>query len=59
MLLGASLVLIIAGLKSATSIIVPILIAVFIAVISLPLQNWLIAHKVPRGLGTGICRQSG
>ena len=48
MLLGASLVLIIAGLKSATSIIVPILIAVFIAVISLPLQNWLIAHKVPR-----------
>lgn len=50
LLLGASLVLIIAGLKSATSIIVPILISVFIAVLSLPLQNWLIAHKVPKSL---------
>ena len=47
LLLLASMVLIIAGLQAATRIIVPVLISIFIAVISLPLQNWLIARKVP------------
>lgn len=47
---AASLVIVIAGLRAAASIIVPFLISVFIAIISLPLQNWLIVHKVPRSL---------
>jgi predicted PurR-regulated permease PerM len=47
---AACLVIIIAGLRAATGIIVPFLISVFVAVISLPLQNWLIARKLPVSL---------
>ena len=50
LLLTASLVVVIAGLRAAAGIIVPFLISVFIAIISLPLQNWLIARKIPRSL---------
>jgi AI-2 transport protein TqsA len=50
LLILASLVILIDGLRAAAGIIVPILISVFIAIISLPLQNWLIARKVPAGL---------
>jgi len=50
LVIAASLVIVIAGLRTATDIIVPFLIAVFVAIISLPLQNWLIARKVPSGL---------
>ncbi len=49
-IIAASLVIVIAGLQAATGIIVPFLISVFIAVISLPLQKWLIARKVPVSL---------
>ncbi|MBN2321157.1 MAG: AI-2E family transporter [Acidobacteria bacterium] len=48
--IAACLVIVIAGLRAATSIIVPFLISVFVAVVSLPLQNWLIARKVPVSL---------
>jgi len=50
MLLVASTIIIIAGLRAATSIMVPILISIFIAVTILPLQNWLLLHKVPSPL---------
>jgi AI-2 transport protein TqsA len=50
LLLTASIIVIVAGLHAATSIIVPILISIFIAIIILPLQNWLIKHKIPSGL---------
>ncbi len=50
LVLTASLVVVIAGLRAAAGIIVPFLISVFIAIISLPLQNWLIARKVPRSV---------
>lgn len=46
-LIAACLVIIIAGLQAASGIIVPFLISVFVAVISLPLQTWLVARKVP------------
>jgi len=46
----ASIIIIIAGLRAAAGIIVPFLISVFVAIISLPLQNWLIYRKVPSGL---------
>ncbi len=48
--IAASLVIVIAGLQAATSIIVPFLISIFVAVVSLPLQKWLIARKVPVSL---------
>jgi AI-2 transport protein TqsA len=50
LVVAASLVIVIAGLRLAAGIIVPFLIAVFVAVISLPLQNWLRARKAPGAL---------
>ncbi len=50
LLLAASIIVIVAGLHAATSIIVPILISIFIAIIILPMQNWLIDHRVPSSL---------
>lgn len=49
-IIAACLVVVIAGLRAAASIIVPFLISVLVAVISLPLQNWLINRKVPASL---------
>jgi predicted PurR-regulated permease PerM len=50
LIIAASLVIVIAGMKAAASVILPFLIAVFVAMISLPLQNWLMARRVPAGL---------
>lgn len=47
---GAALVIIIAGMQAAASLLVPFLLAIFIAIICLPPLNWLIAHKLPAGL---------
>ena len=44
----ASLVLLIAGLKAAADFFVPLLLAFFIATVSFPITNWLREHKVPR-----------
>lgn len=47
-LLGmASVIVIIAGLKSAEAIVIPIMLALFISIISIPPMRWLIRHKVP------------
>ncbi|BCX50389.1 pheromone autoinducer 2 transporter [Haloferula helveola] len=48
LLLLASLVVLIAGLKAAQSFFVPVLLAFFIATISFPITNWLRNHRVPR-----------
>ena len=42
LLAGASVVVIIAGLRAATPIILPFLIAVFLAIVNVPLMNWLV-----------------
>jgi len=47
MLLGA-LCVVIGGLKLAQSLIVPVLLAFFIASVSFPITNWLREHRVPR-----------
>lgn len=44
----ASSVIIIAGIKSAESILVPILLSAFIAIISSPLYLWMLQKKVPK-----------
>ncbi len=47
---GAALVVLIAGLRAAQPILVPLLLAGFIAVLCLPLLTWLTHRKVPPGL---------
>jgi predicted PurR-regulated permease PerM len=50
LLLGASLVVLIAGLKAAAALLVPFMVAVFIAMLSLPVLNGLQTRGVPGGL---------
>ncbi len=42
----ACFVIIIAGMQAATSLLVPFLLATFLAIICLPPMHWLIQHKV-------------
>lgn len=46
----AGVVVVIAGAKAASSLILPLLVAVFLAMISLPLLNWLQKKRVPTAL---------
>ena len=51
---AASLVIVIAGLRAAATLIMPFLIAVFLAVVSVPLMTWLQRKGVPKALAV-IC----
>jgi AI-2 transport protein TqsA len=44
----ASVVVIVFGLRAAESFFAPVLLAFFIATISFPITNWLRQHRVPR-----------
>ncbi|MBM95095.1 MAG: hypothetical protein CMI09_04515 [Oceanospirillaceae bacterium] len=44
---GAAAVIIIAGIKSAADMLVPFLLAIFIAVLSAPLMRWLTRRHIP------------
>lgn len=50
----ACLVVLVAGLKAAAGFLVPVMVAVFLAVLSFPLMNWLIRHRVPHGLALAL-----
>ena len=50
----AAIVIILAGVKLSAEIIVPFLLAAFIAVICSSPLNWMIKHKVPYGLAVGF-----
>lgn len=50
LLAAASFVVIIAGLRAAGDLILPFLIAVFLAVVNVPLMNWLVRMRVPKPL---------
>jgi predicted PurR-regulated permease PerM len=50
LLVAASVVVVIAGLKTASSLILPFLISLFVAMTSLPLLNLLQRRKVPTAL---------
>jgi AI-2 transport protein TqsA len=54
MVILASFVVIVAGMKAAESIIVPFLLSLFIAIIALPPYLWLQKKKVPRGIALVI-----
>lgn len=48
MVILASFVVVVAGMKAAESIVVPFLLALFIAIIALPPYLWLQQKKIPR-----------
>ena len=50
MILIGSLVLLVAGLKAAQAFFLPIMLAFFVATVSLPITNWLIKKRFPRSL---------
>jgi len=50
LLLFASFVVVIAGIKAAATLILPFLVAVFVSLVSLPLLNWLQERRVPTGV---------
>jgi len=47
---AASMVIIIAGLKSAQDLVVPFLLAAFIAILCLPILSWLEKHRIPTAI---------
>ncbi|EYF06619.1 AI-2E family transporter [Chondromyces apiculatus] len=51
---GACLVLIIAGLRSASELLVPIAFSAFLAVLAMPLVSWLRRRRVPDVLAVGV-----
>lgn len=46
-LIAASMVIVIAGLRAAATLILPILLACFLTILSLPLLRWMREHRVP------------
>ncbi len=50
LLVIASLVIVTAGLRAAAPILQPLLLALFLAVLSVPLLDWLIRHGVRTGI---------
>jgi AI-2 transport protein TqsA len=48
----ACLVVVVYGLKFAAPILVPSALALFLAVLSLPVMLWLLKHRVPAGVAT-------
>ena len=50
LLIAASLIIVIAGVKAAKTLILPFLLAMFLALVTLPLLNWMRDKKVPTPL---------
>jgi AI-2 transport protein TqsA len=47
LIIGASLVIIIAGMRAAAPVLLPFALALFLAILSLPLLGWLRERRVP------------
>ncbi|MEM9554884.1 MAG: AI-2E family transporter [Acidobacteriota bacterium] len=54
LLVTASLVIVIAGLREIRPIALPLLVAIFLSVLSSPLLGWLMRCRVPRALAVAI-----
>ena len=54
----AAVVIIVAGMRIASDLLVPLLLAAFLAVISLPPLHWLSRHRVPNWLSIVIVAAS-
>jgi len=46
----ACLVIVVTGLRAAGELFLPVLLGFFLAVLSLPVLNWLVRKRVPRAL---------
>ena len=53
-IVGAAVVIVLAGIQAATPILGPFLIAVFFAMITAPIMAWLTRRGVPRALAAGM-----
>ena len=51
---AAALVVVIAGMQAAASLLVPFLLAAFVSIICLPPMNWLLNHRVPVGAAIAL-----
>jgi len=49
-MVGAAVVVVLAGLKAAQSLVIPFLLALFLAIICFPVVAWLTSRKIPVGL---------
>lgn len=54
LLTGAALIIVVAGLRAGQSIILPLLLAVFVSILCIPLLFWLTRHRVPPVLAVGM-----
>ena len=54
LMIGACLVVLVAGLKAASPLIVPLLAAIFLSILSLPLLTWLQNRRIPTGIAVLI-----
>lgn len=50
----AAAVIVIAGLKAAAGILIPLLLAAFIAITVIPLLRVMVKHKVPKGVAVAV-----
>ncbi len=50
LVVAASVVVVVAGLRAAAQLVLPFLVAVFLALISVQLMSWLQSKRVPRAL---------
>ncbi|MCW8983761.1 MAG: AI-2E family transporter, partial [Thermoanaerobaculales bacterium] len=50
LMIGAAVVVVLAGLKAAQTLVIPFLLALFLAIICFPAVAWLASRKVPVGL---------
>ncbi len=53
-IIGAAIVIILAGIRAATPILGPLLLAVFLAMITAPLLQWLVRHGAPPLAALGV-----
>ncbi len=56
LVVGAAVVVVLAGLKAAQSLIIPFLLALFLAIICFPAVSWMTSKRVPVGLAVLVGR---
>lgn len=54
LLIVASVVVVLAGLRAASDIIVPVLVALLVSLLSFPVLFWLLSKRVPSGLAVAV-----
>jgi len=54
LLVAASLVLVVGGMRAVKPIALPILVAVFLSILSAPLLSWLQRHRIPRPIAVVV-----